>query len=92
MSRPLPILPTTVVGSYPQPEWLIEHVKLEARGVPRIRAPEILHVAEPFLEEAQGEATRVATRDMERRDRHHHRWRDQARKLLTLLRPLPRGG
>jgi ABC-type nitrate/sulfonate/bicarbonate transport system permease component len=66
MSRPLPILPTTVVGSYPQPEWLVDHGKLKARGVPRIRAPEIWRVAEPFLEEAQDDATRVAIRDMER--------------------------
>lgn len=66
MSRPLPLLPTTVVGSYPQPEWLVDHEKLKARGVPRIRAPEIWRVAEPFLEEAQDDATRVAIRDMER--------------------------
>jgi 5-methyltetrahydropteroyltriglutamate--homocysteine methyltransferase len=66
MTRPLPLLPTTVVGSYPQPEWLVDHEKLKARGVPRIRAPEIWRVPEPFLEEAQDDATLVAMRDMER--------------------------
>lgn len=66
MTRPLPLLPTTVVGSYPQPEWLVDHAKLKARGVPRIRAPEIWRVPEPHLEEAQDDATRVAIRDMER--------------------------
>ncbi|MCU0984950.1 MAG: 5-methyltetrahydropteroyltriglutamate--homocysteine methyltransferase [Acetobacteraceae bacterium] len=66
MTRTLPLLPTTVVGSYPQPEWLVDHEKLKARGVPRIRAPEIWRVQEPFLQEAQDDATLVAMRDMER--------------------------
>ncbi len=66
MTRPLPILPTTVVGSYPQPAWLVDQDKLRARGVPRIRAPEIWRIAEPHLAEAQDDATLVAVRDMER--------------------------
>lgn len=66
MTRPLPILPTTVVGSYPQPAWLVDQEKLRARGVPRIRAPEIWRVAEPYLAEAQDDATLIAIRDMER--------------------------
>ena len=59
------ILPTTVVGSYPQPAWLIDRERLGAR-VPRIRAREIWRVPEPMLEEAQDDATILAIRDMER--------------------------
>ncbi len=59
------LLPTTVVGSYPQPDWLIDRKTLGSR-VPRIRAKEIWRVAEPFLEEAQDDATILAIRDMER--------------------------
>ena len=59
------ILPTTVVGSYPQPNWLIDRAKLGAK-VPRVRQPEIWRVAPPQLEEAQNDATLIAIRDMER--------------------------
>ncbi len=59
------LLPTTVVGSYPQPDWLIDRKMLGAQ-VPRIRMPEIWRVAEPYLEEAQDDATVIAIRDMER--------------------------
>jgi len=59
------ILPTTVVGSYPQPDWLIDRAKLGAK-VPRVRAPEIWRIEAPLLEEAQDDATRLAIRDMER--------------------------
>jgi 5-methyltetrahydropteroyltriglutamate--homocysteine methyltransferase len=55
---------TTVVGSYPQPNWLIDRAKLGSK-VPRIRAPEIWRVAPEFLAEAQNDATRLAIRDME---------------------------
>ena len=60
------ILPTTVVGSYPQPEWLVDRQMLGARLPPRVRALEIWRVAPKHLEEAQDDATRVAIRDMER--------------------------
>ena len=59
------ILETTVVGSYPQPGWLIDRAKLGSK-VPRVRAPEIWKVEPPFLEEAQDDATLIAIRDMER--------------------------
>ena len=59
------ILSTTVVGSYPQPNWLIDQA-LFAQQVPRVRAPEIWRVPAPFLEEAQDDATIIAIRDMER--------------------------
>lgn len=66
MAQPLPLLPTTVVGSYPQPDWLVDREKLRSRLVPRIRTPEIWRVAEPMLEGAQDDATLIAIRDMER--------------------------
>jgi 5-methyltetrahydropteroyltriglutamate--homocysteine methyltransferase len=59
------LLPTTVVGSYPQPHWLIDREALGGK-VPRVRAPEIWRVAPAYLEEAQDDATLLAIRDMER--------------------------
>jgi len=61
----VPILPTTVVGSYPQPDWLIDREMLTTHGPPRVRMREIWRVPEPFLEQAQDDATRLAIRDME---------------------------
>jgi 5-methyltetrahydropteroyltriglutamate--homocysteine methyltransferase len=58
-------LSTTVVGSYPQPGWLINRERLAERLPPRVRARELWRVPEPFLEEAQDDATRLAVRDME---------------------------
>jgi 5-methyltetrahydropteroyltriglutamate--homocysteine methyltransferase len=58
-------LATTVVGSYPQPEWLVDRALL-SKQVPRVRARDIWRVPEPFLEQAQDDATIVAIRDMER--------------------------
>jgi 5-methyltetrahydropteroyltriglutamate--homocysteine methyltransferase len=59
-------LVTTVVGSYPQPGWLIDRERLGDRLPPRVRARELWRVPEPFLEEAQDDATRLAVADMER--------------------------
>jgi 5-methyltetrahydropteroyltriglutamate--homocysteine methyltransferase len=59
-------LVTTVVGSYPQPNWLIDRERLAERLPPRVRARELWRVPEPFLEEAQDDATRLAVADMER--------------------------
>ncbi len=59
-------LTTTVVGSYPQPDWLIDREWLGARLPPRVRARELWRVPEPLLEEAQDDATRLAVQDMER--------------------------
>lgn len=59
------LLPTTVVGSYPQPDWLIDRERLKT-FVPRIRAADLWRVPAEFLEEAQNDATLVAIRDMER--------------------------
>jgi 5-methyltetrahydropteroyltriglutamate--homocysteine methyltransferase len=59
------VLPTTVVGSYPQPDWLVDRQVL-ARGVPRVRLREMWRVPEVLLEQAQDDATLVAIRAMER--------------------------
>ena len=59
-------LVTTVVGSYPQPDWLIDRGRLGDRLPPRVRARELWRVPEPLLEEAQDDATRLAVQDMER--------------------------
>jgi 5-methyltetrahydropteroyltriglutamate--homocysteine methyltransferase len=56
---------TAVVGSYPQPGWLIDRERLGERLPPRVRARELWRVPDPFLEEAQDDATRLAVRDME---------------------------
>ena len=58
-------LETTVVGSYPQPNWLIHRERLGSK-VPRVRAPEIWKVEAAHLEEAHNDATLIAIRDMER--------------------------
>jgi len=58
------MITTTVVGSYPQPNWLIDRSKLGSK-VPRVRAPEIWRVAPEYLEQAQDDATLLAIRDME---------------------------
>jgi 5-methyltetrahydropteroyltriglutamate--homocysteine methyltransferase len=59
-------LVTTVVGSYPQPEWLIDRQRLGDRLPPRVRAVELWRIPEPLLEDAQDDATRLAVLDMER--------------------------
>jgi 5-methyltetrahydropteroyltriglutamate--homocysteine methyltransferase len=61
----VPLLPTTVVGSYPQPDWLVDRALLKT-GVPRVRVRELWRVAEPYLAQAQDDATVLAIRDMER--------------------------
>ncbi|HEY1456410.1 MAG TPA: uroporphyrinogen decarboxylase family protein [Candidatus Dormibacteraeota bacterium] len=60
------VLPTTVVGSYPQPDWLVDRAMLGSRLPPRTRALEIWRVDPDFLEQAQDDATVVAIRDLER--------------------------
>ncbi|HZF18608.1 MAG TPA: uroporphyrinogen decarboxylase family protein [Burkholderiales bacterium] len=59
------LLPTTLVGSYPQPDWLIDRKKLAGRFPPRVRARELWRVPEAFLAEAQDDATRLAIRAQE---------------------------
>ena len=62
----LPLLPTTLVGSYAQPDWLIDREKLGKRFPPRVRARELWRVAPEWLEQAQDDATLLAIRDQER--------------------------
>src|SRR6201993_2213991 len=65
MALPSHLLPTTVVGSYPQPEWLVDRAML-SKSVPRTRMHDMWRLPEQHLEEAQDDATIVAIRDMER--------------------------
>jgi 5-methyltetrahydropteroyltriglutamate--homocysteine methyltransferase len=66
VTRNLPLLPTTLVGSYPQPDWLIDRDKLAARLPPRVRATDLWRIDPARLREAQEDATLVAIRDQER--------------------------
>src|SRR5574342_548325 len=61
---PQHLLPTTVVGSYPQPDWLVNREML-SKSVPRVRM-NIWRVADAWLEQAQDDATLLAIRDLER--------------------------
>lgn len=61
----LPLLPTSLVGSYAQPEWLIDRAKLAGRFPPRVRARELWRPAPEHLAEAQDDATRLAIRAQE---------------------------
>ena len=61
-----PLLPTSLVGSYPQPEWLIDRAKLAGRFPPRVRAKELWRVEPELLAEAQDDATVLAIRAQER--------------------------
>jgi 5-methyltetrahydropteroyltriglutamate--homocysteine methyltransferase len=63
---PLPVLPTSLVGSYAQPDWLIDRAKLAGRFPPRVRAKELWRVEPALLAEAQDDATQVAIRTQER--------------------------
>lgn len=60
------LLPTSLVGSYAQPDWLIDREKLAGRFPPRVRARELWRVAPEWLEQAQDDATLLAIRDQER--------------------------
>ncbi len=59
------LFPTTLVGSMPQPDWLIDRKKLAGRFPPRVRARELWRIAEPHLVEAQDDATIIAIRAQE---------------------------
>jgi 5-methyltetrahydropteroyltriglutamate--homocysteine methyltransferase len=62
----LPLLPTSLVGSYAQPDWLLDRSKLAKRFPPRVRAGELWRIDPQYLEEAQDDATRLAILDQER--------------------------
>ena len=59
------LFPTTIVGSFPQPDWLIDRKKLAGRFPPRTRDKELWRVAEPYLQQAWEDATLLAIRAQE---------------------------
>src|SRR3982750_1364005 len=59
------LFPTTIVGSFPQPEWLIDRAKLAGRFPPRVRARELWRLQEPYLAQAQDDAMLIAIRAQE---------------------------
>src|SRR6201988_5089453 len=59
------LLPTTIVGSYPQPEWLIDRARLAGRFPPRGRAAELWRIAPAYLQEAEDDATLIAIKSQE---------------------------
>jgi 5-methyltetrahydropteroyltriglutamate--homocysteine methyltransferase len=59
------LFPTTLVGSFPQPEWLIDRAKLAGRFPPRVRARELWRIPQEYLAEAQDDATLIAIRAQE---------------------------
>src|SRR6187431_419032 len=59
------LFPTTIVGSFPQPEWLIDRARLAGRFPPRVRAKELWRLQEPYLAQAQDDATLLAIRAQE---------------------------
>src|SRR6202012_650937 len=64
-TMPNTLLPTSLVGSYPQPDWLINRDKLGKQMPPRVRAGDLWRVDENWLEQAQDDATLLAIRDQE---------------------------
>jgi len=66
VTYPSHLLPTTVVGSYPQPDWLVNRETLHHHGVPRTHAHDVWRIEGAFLEQAQDDGTILAIRDMER--------------------------
>src|SRR5215216_3250774 len=59
------MFPTTIVGSFPQPDWLIDREKLAGRFPPRVRARELWRIPSQYLEQAQDDATLIAIRAQE---------------------------
>ena len=59
----LPLIPTTVIGSFPQPAWLVDHDLLVAKGVPRTRADDVWRIPPDELDEALDAATLLAIHD-----------------------------
>jgi methionine synthase II (cobalamin-independent) len=65
-AHPVPPIATTLIGSYPQPDWLIDRERLRSSLPARVRAAELWRVPAPYLEQAQDDATALAIRDLER--------------------------
>ena len=87
MTYPTHLLPTTVVGSYPQPDWLVNRAALEKHGVPRTHAHEIWRIPRAAARAGAGRRHHSGDpRHGARGHRHHHRRRDPPRKLLQPVR------
>src|SRR5436305_7107780 len=65
-ARTVPLLATTLIGSYPQPDWLIDRDRLRSSLPARVRAAELWRIPAPYLQQAQDDATALAIRDFER--------------------------
>ncbi len=65
MPLQLPLIPTSLVGSYVQPDWLVDRAKLSSMAPPRVRAREVWRIAEADLQDAQDAATLMAVRELE---------------------------
>lgn len=61
----IPLLPTTLVGSYPQPSWLVDKDMLLASAPPRVRMAQVWRIPPPWLEQAQDDAVRLVVRELE---------------------------
>jgi hypothetical protein len=59
------LFPTTLVGSFPQPDWLIDRKRLTEEIPPRVRAQQLWRIPEPYLAQAQDDATLLAIRAQE---------------------------
>ena len=66
MTYPTHLLPTTVVGSYPQPDWLVDRATLHQHGVPRVHAHDMWRIPPEWLEQAQDDATILAIQELQR--------------------------
>src|ERR1044072_7804217 len=66
MTYPSHLIPTTVVGSYPQPDWLVDRSLLEHHGVPRVHAGDIWRVPEPLRHQARAAARIIGIGEMDR--------------------------
>jgi 5-methyltetrahydropteroyltriglutamate--homocysteine methyltransferase len=66
MTYPTHLLPTTVVGSYPQPDWLVDRATLHQHGVPRVHDHDMWRIAPEWLEQAQDDATILAIQELQR--------------------------
>ena len=82
------LFPTSLVGSYPQPDWLIDRARLADRLPPRVRARELWRVDPAYLEQAQDDATVLAIRAQEQagqRSRAEYRLTEKGLDLYPVL-------
>ena len=91
MTYPTHLLPTTVVGSYPQPDWLVDRATLHQHGVPRVHAHDMWRIPPEWLEQAQDDATILAIQELQKRQRPRRRRQPRPRPWpRRRSRPNPR--